>query len=277
MINFWYVLLGASLIASTAGIVGVWLVLRKEALRGDVVSHSVLPGLCVAFWWYQEKNLFVLLVGASLSAWASLWVMDFLQEQSKLKKDTIMAIVLSFFFASGLWILVKIQSLGNAAQSGLENFLFGKTASMLPQDVWASLIVFLLVVIINFFMKKWLFWTTFDPDFSKSIGFSPKIASYTITLLSVMAVVLGLQAVGLVMMSALLITPASVSLALSKNNLSMVFRISIVVNVVVVLLGTLLSYYFPKSPTGPWIVVICSVLAFAVFAFKKCLLSIDKQ
>ncbi|MFN3316650.1 MAG: metal ABC transporter permease, partial [Raineya sp.] len=107
--NVWYVLLGASLIAATAGIVGVWLVLRKEALRGDVLSHSVLPGLCIAFWVVQEKNWIILLVGASLSALLSLWLMDFLQAQTKLKKDTIMALVLSFFFAWGLWILVKIQ------------------------------------------------------------------------------------------------------------------------------------------------------------------------
>jgi len=269
MINFWYVLIGAGLIASTAGIVGVWLVLRKESLRGDVVSHSVLPGLCVAFWWHQEKNLLILLVGASLSALASLWAMDFLQEQSKLKKDTIMAIVLSFFFALGLWILIKIQSLGNSAQSGLENFLFGKAASILPKDIWAALVVFLLVVLINLFMKKWLFWTTFDPEFSKSIGFSPKVANYTMTLLSIMAIVVGLQAVGIVMMSALLITPASISLTLARNNLSAVFRISIAVNIVVIFLGTLLSYYFPKSPTGSWIVVICSLLAFGVFGVKK--------
>lgn len=269
MINLWYVLLGASLIAATAGIVGVWLVLRKEALRSDVVSHSVLPGLCAAFWLFQEKNLFVLLIGASVSALFSLWIMDFLQEQTKLKKDTLMAIILVFFFALGLWILIKIQSLGNSAQSGLDSFLFGKTASILPQDIWVALIVFLLVVCINFFMQKWLFWTTFDPEFSKSIALSPKIANYTITFLSIMAIVLGLQAVGVVLMSALLITPASVAITLVRTNLSKIFVVSVVVNILVVFLGTLLSYYFPKSPTGPWIVVICSILAFGIFFTKK--------
>lgn len=267
--NIWYVLLGASLIAATAGIVGVWLVLRKEALRGDVVSHSVLPGLCVAFWLFQEKNLFILLIGASVSALLSLLVMDFLQEQTKLKKDAIMAIVLAFFFALGLWLLIKIQYLGNSAKSGLDSFLFGKTASLLPQDIWIALIAFLLVVFINYFMKKWLFYTTFDPEFSKSIALSPKIANYTITFLSIIAIVLGLQAVGVVLMSALLITPASIAIVLVRTNLSKIFLISVFINIIVVVLGTLLSYYFPKSPTGPWIVVICSLLAFVVFFTKN--------
>lgn len=269
MMNIWYVLLGASLIAATAGIVGVWLVLRKEALRGDVVSHSVLPGLCAAFWLFQEKNLFVLLIGASLSAFLSLWAMDYLQERSKLKKDTLMAIILVFFFALGLWILIKIQYLGNSAQSGLESFLFGKAASILPQDIWVALIVFIIVVFVNFFMQKWLFWTTFDPEFSKSIALSPKIANYTITFLSIMAIVMGLQAVGVVMMSAILITPASIAIALVRTNLSKIFLLSVLINLIVVFLGTLLSYYFPKSPTGPWIVVICSLLAFGVFFSRK--------
>lgn len=269
MINLWYVLLGASLIASTAGIVGVWLVLRKEALRGDVVSHSVLPGLCIAFWLFQEKNLFILLIGASISALLSLWVMDVLQEQTKLKKDTIMAIVLSFFFALGLWILIKIQYLENSAKSGLGNFLFGKTASILPEDIWMALIVFLIVVCVNFLMKRWLFWTTFDPEFSKSIAISPKVANFTLTFLSIIAIVMGLQAVGVVMMSALLITPASIAIAMVKSNLSKIFVVSIFINIAVVVAGSLLSYYFPKSPTGPWIVVICSVVAFGVLTKKN--------
>jgi manganese/zinc/iron transport system permease protein len=269
MANFWYVLFGAGLIAATCGIVGVWLVLRKEALRGDVVSHGVLPGLCLAFWLYQEKNMFVLLLGAAASGLLSLWVIDYLQNHTKLKKDTIMAMVLSFFFALGLWILIKIQSLGNSAQSGLENFLFGKTASILPSDVLFALIIFIIVASSNFFLKKWLFWATFDPEYTQSIGLRPKIASYLLTFLSILAIVMGLQAVGVVMMSAMIITPATISLILSKNRLSNIFSWSIVINILVVSVGTLLSYYFPKSPTGPWIVVICSILAFMVFSIKK--------
>jgi len=269
MINFWYVLIGASLIAATAGIVGVWLVLRREALRGDVVSHSVLAGICTAFLVYQEKNWWILLLGASVSAWLSLWTMDFLQAHTKLKKDTIMALVLSFFFAVGLWILVKIQSLNNSAKSGLDSFLFGKTASLLPQDIFVALIVFFLVAIINLFVKKWLFWATFDEEYSKSIGYSVKFVRNIVTFMSIVSIIMGLQAVGVVLMSALLITPATIALVLSPKNLSNTFLWSICINVFVVLIGTLISYFFPKSPTGPWIVIFCSLLAFGVFAMKK--------
>lgn len=267
--NIWYVLLGAGLIASTAGIVGVWLVLRKEALRGDVVSHSVLPGIAIAFLIFEQKNLWLLLLGAFLTALLSLLSLDFFAKNTKLKKDTLLALMLSFFFACGLWLMVRIQENKNSAKAGLEQFIFGKMASILPQDVFFALIVFLIVVIINFIFRKWLFFTTFDKFFAQSIGIKPQVTSAVVTFMSILTIVTGLQAVGVVMMSALLITPTTIALVIEKKDLSRVFLWSVFFNILVVLSGTILSYFLPKTPTGAWIVVIVSLLAFAIIIKKQ--------
>ncbi|WP_448529970.1 metal ABC transporter permease [Raineya sp.] len=269
MTNLGYVLVGASLIALSSSIVGVWLVLRKESLRSDVVSHSVLPGIAIAFLVFQQKNLWLLLVGAFLTALFSLFSIDLLTKYTRLKKDTLLALMLSFFFACGLWLLVKIQENKNSAKAGLEQFIFGKMASILPQDIFFALSVLLIVVLINFIFRKWLFFTTFDKSFAQSIGLKPQIASAVVTFMSILTIVTGLQAVGVVMMSALLITPATIALILEKKHLNKVFLWSVFFNILVVLSGTILSYFLPKTPTGAWIVVIASLLTFIIVIRKQ--------
>ncbi|KOY86727.1 hypothetical protein AD998_11730 [bacterium 336/3] len=273
MINFWYVLIGGILLAIASAIVGVWLVLRKEALTGDVVAHGVLPGVGMAFMLYGAKDMLVLSIGAAVSGFLSIYSIYALERHTKLKKDTIMAIVLSFFFALGLWILVKIQASGNSGVSGLESFLFGKAASMLPQDILFSLIVVFLVACINFFSKRWLSYTTFDTLYSKSVGIRTNFANHVLTFMSILTIVAGLQSVGVVLMSAMLLTPAGIALFLSKKmkrqNLNILFILSIAINMLVVIVGTSLSYIYPKTPTGPWIVVVCSLLALVLFKINK--------
>ncbi|MCU0437283.1 MAG: metal ABC transporter permease [Raineya sp.] len=273
MINFWYVLAGGVLLAIATAIVGVWLVLRKEALTGDVVAHGVLPGVGMAFMLYGVKDMMILSVGAAISGFLSLYAMHTLERHTKLKKDTIMAIILSFFFALGLWILVKIQASGNSGVSGLESFLFGKAASILPKDILFSLISVLLVVFINLFSKRWLFYTTFDTLYSKSVGIRTDLANHLLTFMCILTIVAGLQSVGVVLMSAMLLTPAGIALFLSKKikrqNLNTLFILSIFLNISVVIGGTSLSYLYPKTPTGPWIVVVCSLLALGLFTIKN--------
>lgn len=269
MNNFWIVLIGALLIGGSTSIVGVWLVLRRESLKGDVLSHGVLPGIAIAFLLYPSKNILFMISGASFSALLALQTMDLLQKYTKLKLDTQMALVLSFFFALGLWLLVKIQFLGNSSKSGLESFIFGKMASILPQDIFNALLVFILVVSVNFFYKKWLFWTTFDENFTKSIGLSSALTKNILTLMTITTIVVGLQAVGIVMMAAMLITPAAIATFLIKDNLNKIFIVSGLISTISVFLGTLLSYFFSKTPTGPWVVVVCSLIAFVVFFLSK--------
>lgn len=265
MTNLEYVLLGASFIAISAGIVGVWLVLRKEALRSDVVTHSVLPGIGIAFLLFQEKKLWLLLLGAFVTSLLSLVSLDTLSKHTRLKKDTLMALVLSFFFACGLWLLVKIQESKNASKTGLGNFIFGKMASILPEDILFALIVLFLVALINFLTYRWLFFTSFDRTFSESIGVKTSLASFIVTFMSILTIVVGIQAVGVVMLSALLIIPSTIAIIIEKKNLSRIFVWSIGINILVIVIGTILSYSFPKTPTGAWIVVICFLIALVFF------------
>lgn len=267
--NLLYVIIGGLLIAFSASIVGIWLVLRKEALRSDIVSHSVLPGIALMFLLLHQKHLWVLLLGAFFTALLSLSSIDFLSKHTKLKKDTLLALTLSFFFAWGVWLLVKIQEIKNPNKSGLNHFIFGKMASILPQDIILAAILFLLVVIINIIFRRLLFFTTFDKEFSQSVGINHQIVSTLIKIMSVLSIVIGLQAVGVTMISALLITPPTIAILLAKKDIRKVFVLVVFINVFTVFSGILLSYFFPKTPTGPWIVIIISVLFLLVSSFKR--------
>ena len=127
--------IGSGILCFAAGVVGTFTYLRKRALIGDVISHSVLPGVTIAFMLTGVKNPVYFLLGAISSGLLSIWIVDYVQAKSKLKPDTILALTLSVFFGVGIVLLTKIQHSGNAAQSGLDSFLFGKAASMGMLDV----------------------------------------------------------------------------------------------------------------------------------------------
>ena len=172
--TFWVVSIGAGVICFSAGIVGTFSYLRKRALLGDVVSHAVLPGVAISFMLTGVKNPLYFLIGATISGLLSIWLVDYIQSRSKLKPDTILALTLSVFFGIGIVLLTKIQHSGNASQSGLDSFLFGKAASMTLQDVIIfSVIALINTVCIGIFLRAFSL-ISFDEEYAKSIGFNIK-------------------------------------------------------------------------------------------------------
>ncbi|MFN7095154.1 MAG: metal ABC transporter permease, partial [Burkholderiales bacterium] len=132
--NVRYVVLGTILLTSSAAIVGSFAFLKKKALVGDAIAHAVLPGICLAFMVTGTKHPIYLTVGAFITGWLSLLLIDFLTTHSKIKEDIAIALVLSVTFGIGTLLLSIIQNSGNAAQVVLNNYLFGKAAAMLGQD-----------------------------------------------------------------------------------------------------------------------------------------------
>ena len=128
--NVRFVAFGTMLLGAAAAIVGTFAFLRKQALVGDAVAHSILPGVCLAFIISGTKNPIYLLIGASISGWISMIAVDYISRNSKLKSDTAIGIVLSVFFGLGILLLTTIQHSGNTSQAGLDKFLFGKAASL---------------------------------------------------------------------------------------------------------------------------------------------------
>src|SRR5690606_20218850 len=132
--NVRYVVIGSMLLAASSAIVGVFIVLKKKALIGDAISHSVLPGICAAFLFSGSKNIPLLIVGAFISGWLAIIIIDYITRNSKIKKDAAISIILTVFFGLGIVLLTYIQHNGYSAQSGLESFIFGNAAALIGTD-----------------------------------------------------------------------------------------------------------------------------------------------
>ncbi len=264
--NVRYVVLGSILLTSSSAIVGSFTFLKKKALVGDAVAHAVLPGVCLAFLLHGTKNPFILIAGAFATGWLSLVLIDIIVAKSKLKEDTAIGLILSVFFGIGILLLTMIQHSGNAAQSGLDQFLFGKAASLVGQDLWAfAAVAITLIIVVAMFFKEFTI-ISFDENFAKSIGFPVRALELVLTTLTVLAVVVGIQAVGVVLMAAMLITPPAAARFWTDKIRTMII-LAAIFGSLSGLTGAYISYIAPAMPTGPWIVVVITSIAFVSFFF----------
>ncbi len=254
------VVAGVMLLGASAGLTGTFTLVRKRALLGDAIAHAMLPGVCLAFLLTGQKNPAWLLLGALVSGWLSLLSMDFIARHSKLKPDTAIAIVLSTFFGLGIVLLTYIQHSGYGDQAGLDKFLFGKAASLTIQDVlvfgWVA--AFIVGVVLVFFRAFRML--AFDFDFAAAAGMPVRLLEFVLATITVLVVATGIQAVGVVLMAALLITPAAAARFWTDRLWSMA-GLSALLGSTAGLFGVGISALAPAMPTGPWVVVWLSVAA----------------
>ena len=262
--NLQYVMLGSLLLAASSAVVGCFTFLRKKALVGDAIAHAVLPGVCLGFILSGTKNPLYLVTGAFLTGWLSVVALDYITHKSKIKEDTATALVLSVFFGIGIFLLTMVQNSGNAAQSGLNNFLFGKAASLLPEDILVFGIIAAVLILTVLAFYKELKIITFDPAFARSSGIPVRGLDLLLTSLTVLAVVVGIQAVGVVLMAAMLITPAAAA-RFWTDKLSLMLLLAAFFGIISGFSGTWISLLAPAMPTGPWMVVVLSTIA--IFSF----------
>ena len=259
-VNIRYVALGTVLLGASSALVGCFTFLRKKALVGDTIAHSVLPGICFSFIIFQTKDPLLLLLGAMVSGWMSVYIVDYISAKSKIKPDTAIGLTLSVFFGIGVLLLTHIQHSGNAAQAGLDKFLFGKAASLVQSDIiiFGIVSVFLIATIVLLFKQFSLI--SFDVNFAESIGLPVRKFEIILSMITVLAVAIGIQTVGVVLMAAMLITPAAAARFWTDKLKVMIF-IAAFIGAVSGLFGAFISYTAPSMPTGPWIVVVLSFIA----------------
>jgi len=271
------VIFGVAVIGFISGVVGVFSFLRKKTLVTDAISHAVLPGVCVGFLFAGTKDPVILMTAAVVVGWLSVWMIDLIVRTTKLKEDAAIAIVSTFFFAIGSVLLSYISKSENAEQTGLKNFLFGNAATMTDLDVNVFVVVSLviLLVVVLFFKQFKLF--CFDEAFSKVIGLPVKSIEFLLSTLTVLTVAIGIQAVGVVLMSALLIAPASAA-RYWTNKLSLMLVIAGFFGLFSGVFGVVVSTFKEAMPTGPWIVTILFLFTILtlLFAPKKGWFSIKK-
>lgn len=262
--NIRFVAIGSVLLTASSAIVGSFTFLNKRALVGDAIAHAVLPGICLGFLLAGTKNPLYLIAGAFVTGWISLVLVDYITRKTRIKEDTAIGLILSVFFGVGIVLLTVIQKSGNAAQSGLDHFLFGKAAALVGEDLYTFATVAIVLLIAVFLLFKEFALLAFDKDFARAIGLPVKRIELVLTSLIVLAVVIGIQAVGVVLMAAILITPAAAA-RFWTDKIKVMFLLASIFGAVSGLAGAYISYVAPAMPTGPWIVIVISCIAFISF------------
>ncbi|MBI2343412.1 MAG: metal ABC transporter permease [Deltaproteobacteria bacterium] len=261
--NVLYVLVGTVLFGISAGLLGTFVVLRRQALIGDALAHAALPGICLAFLLSGGmKHPVFFICGAVVTGLLGSLAMRAIVRQSRIKEDTALGLVLSVFFGVGILLLTYIQHQPFGNQSGIDRFLFGQAAAIVGRDLWLFGGIAGMVICAVMVMYKELKVLVFDPDFARSIGLPLSRIDMIVLVLTVLVVTAGLQSVGVVLMAAMLVTPA-VAARQWTDRLGAMLGYSAVFGALASMSGTGLSTLAPHMPTGPWIVV-CATAIFAL-------------
>ncbi len=215
------VLLGTALLGLASGIAGTFAVLRKESLIGDGLSHAALPGVVIAFLLTGIKDIEVLITGAALSSIAAAWLITITVENSKIKFDGALATILSAFFGLGMVLLTYLQSLNNAGQAGLSKFIFGQAATILARDVYITSAAALIIIVLTALFWKELKLISFDVEYAKTLQIPVTFTLILYRSLLIMTIIIGIQSVGAILISSLLIAPAVG--ARQWTNMSLIF------------------------------------------------------
>ena len=260
------VLLGTALFGLASGIAGTFAVLRKESLIGDGLSHAALPGVVIAFLLTGIKDIEVLIAGAALSSITAAWLITITVENSKIKFDGALATILSAFFGLGMVLLTYVQSLNNAGQAGLSKFIFGQAATILARDVYITSAAALIIIVLTALFWKELKLISFDVEYAKTLQIPVTFTLILYRSLLIMTIIIGIQSVGAILISSLLIAPA-VGARQWTNKLGTMCILAGFFGMISAIGGTIWSTSIPKLPTGPAIIVILSILVLLSLIF----------
>lgn len=259
--------IGTAVLGAICGMLGSFAVLRKQSLLGDAISHAALPGIAIAFLITETKDSNVLLLGALVSGLIGTFWIRGMTTKTHLKSDTALGLVLSLFFGFGMLLLTFIQKQPNANQAGLDKYLFGQAATLVERDVnLMSIVTAISLGVILLFWKEFKV-LLFDADYTKTLGFNTKFIDILITFFIVLAIVLGLQTVGVVLMSAMLLAPAAAARQWT-NKLSVMVFLAAIFGAFSGVVGTAISASQDHLSTGPVIVLVASVFVLFSFIFS---------
>jgi manganese/zinc/iron transport system permease protein len=253
------VVIGSIFLGITSGVLGSYAVLRQQSLLGDTLSHAALPGVCIGFIVAGQRDLGAILVGALATSILAALVVLALTKRSRIKTDAALGAALGFSFACGVVLLTYIQGTGNAAQGGLESFLFGQAAATLRSDLWIMGGVMLASLALVTLLWKELKLVTFDPLFAGAAGLPVTLLDVVLTAMVAFAIVIGLQMVGVVLMVSMVIAPAVAARQWVKK-LEHMLILAAGVGVVSGVFGALVSTGAANVATGPVIVLAASAL-----------------
>ena len=251
-------LIVAIIVGIICAVVGSYLMVQRLALLGDAISHSVLPGLAIAY--LIEANIFV---GAFISGIISTILINLIRTRSNIKEDTAMGIVFSAFFALGITLITVVQK---DNKIDLNHFLFGNILGVTTADVRDTFIIAVIVISVVILLYKELLFYTFDKAGAQAVGLPVNLLDLGLMMLIGLTIVASLKAVGVVLVLSLLITPAATAYLL-VNRLHQVMLVGVGIGILSSVAGMYLSYFY-NLPSGPAIVLVTSGLFVFAFLFS---------
>jgi manganese/zinc/iron transport system permease protein len=260
------VALGAAALGVASGALGSFAVLRKQSLLGDAISHAALPGIALAFLLTGSKAPFVLVLGAAAAGWLGTLVVMTVVSRSRVTEDSSLGLVLSVFFGFGLVLLTLVQRLPGAGQAGLDRFLFGQAATLLARDVWMIALLGGLALTVTALAWKEFKLLSFDPDFGRTLGLRMGAVDVLLTSVLVISIVIGLQTVGVVLMSAMVVAPAAAARQWTDRLGTMVILAGCF-GAVAGVSGAVISSTVSRVPTGPTIVLCLTAIVVLSLCF----------
>ncbi len=259
-------LLMSSLVAAVCGFLSSYLTLKGWALMGDAVSHSVMPGVVVAYALGLPFSL-----GAFIFGVGSVALIGFIKQKSRVKEDTIIGLVFTGFFALGIVLVSKIKS-----NIDLHSILFGSPLGISLSDVKQTILISLLVVILLSIFRKDLMLYCFDPRHAKTVGINVIFLHYLLLTCLSLAAVVGLQSVGIILVVAMLITPGATAYLLTDkfDNMTVISVLSAIISS---LIGIYVSFWFDLETGGSIVLAQTFIFLFAflfaprygIFKLKK--------
>jgi manganese/zinc/iron transport system permease protein len=257
---------GAAALGIASGAMGSFAVLRKQSLLGDAISHAALPGIALAFLLTGSKAPLVLVLGAAIAGWLGTLVVMTVVSRSRVSEDSSLGIVLSVFFGFGLVLLTMVQRMPDAGQAGLDRFLFGQAATLLERDVWIIVILGGLALGVAAIAWKEFKLLSFDPEFGATLGLRMRAIDVLLTSVLVVSIVIGLQTVGVVLMSAMVVAPAAAARQWTDRLGTMVVLAG-VFGALAGVSGAVISSTVSRVPTGPTIVLCLTAIVVVSLCF----------
>ena len=235
------------------GVIGCFIVLRGLALMGDAISHAVLPGVAISY--MLSINFFYGAVATGVIAAVGIGLVS---QNSRIKNDSSIGIVFSAFFALGVILISKAQT-----ATDLTQILFGNVLSVRSSDMWMTLIIGVIILLVVILFYKELLVSSFDSTMAAAYGLPTKLIHYVIMVLLTMATVASLQTVGVVLVVAMLITPASTAYLLT-NRLWIMIILSAFFGAFSAVIGLYFSFVYNLS-SGAVIVLVATTLFLIAF------------
>lgn len=239
-----HALITGILVGILCPVVGTYLIVQRMALLGDVMAHSVLPGLAIAF--FLRVNI---LFGAFVSGLLSAFLIAWLRSQTRIKVDAVMALIFSSFFALGVLLITLLRN-----KLDLNSFLFGDILGVTLTDVGRTLVVSLLILsLVKLFYKELLFYT-FDRGGAEAIGLPVNLIYFGLMAAVTLTIIASMQTVGVVLVVSLLVGPA-ITAYLFVKELHQMMGFGAIIGVISSISGMYISYYL-NVPSGPSIVLV---------------------